>query len=699
MLKSRRFWYLIATVVFGGAVLLGWWWTRPPRLNVLIITLDTTRADHLGCYGDSQAETPVLDGLADRGLLFEHAYATAPLTLPSHASLFTGLYPPEHGLLTNGKSRLDDEVSTLAEILLSKGYETGAFVASFVLDSKFGLDQGFQTYGDDLTGTDPADEALHRHRSGDRVVDEALEWLTGHSRQPFLCWVHLYDPHTPYREHQEIFGDRFRGRPYDAEIAFADQQVGRLLEFLQTQQLDDRTVVVVVGDHGEGLGDHQERRHGQMLYNSTMQVPLILAGADGVTAGSRVSDPVSQIDLLPTLLAILNLGTDHPISGRSLIQVASDKEEQPRLLYGATDEPLLESGWSPLRSLTGARWKYIRTTHPELYDLASDPDELNNLAEKQSDLTAEFEEKLIEFESRMRRRSGADVHLSPAEQRALASLGYAGSSGEDGPTTESLPDIKNMIGHYNALEDARTLLETGQLDEAERALKKIVSAAPAYELAEISLGDACFQQRKLDEALSIYQRVLQKNPDCALAEMHIGDIREAQGRYADALQHYLKTLTLEPDSAKLHYNLGRILVLLGRIPEAKEHFKTALEIDPGFVFAHIELGTALVREARPQEALAQYRLALQYDANSLHAHMNLAMLQMKQGRRGEALEHLKQSARISPDDAEVRLQLGAALAAAGDIDEAIVHLAESARLRPTDPRAGELLQKIQRPRK
>src|SRR5262245_10488970 len=335
------------------------------RPNVLLITLDTTRADRLGCYGCATALTPALDALAAEGVLFERAYTPAPLTLPSHASMMTGLYPREHGLVTNGRGCLDENISTLAEILRDAGYHTGGFIGSFVLHSKFGLRRGFAVYDDDMTNTDPTEDGMHRQRDGVWVVDSALAWLQQRRKKPFFCWVHLYDAHAPYSAHVDEFGGRFSDRPYDGGIAYVDLQIQRLVNHLRANRLWRETLVVVVGDHGESLGEHDEEEHGLTLYNSVMQVPWIWAGRGAPAAGRRVPQPVSLVDLRPTLLQAVGLRDTGPTSGRSLCVALTGGAAAAEDCYSAADFPLIEHGWAPLRSLTTAGWKYIRTPDVE----------------------------------------------------------------------------------------------------------------------------------------------------------------------------------------------------------------------------------------------------------------------------------------------------------------------------------------------
>ncbi len=679
---------------------IGWaLWTGAsrPRTNVLLITLDTTRADHIGCYGRDGALTPVIDGLAKSGVQFQHAYAPIPLTLPSHASMFTGLYPPEHGVRTNGKNRLSDEPKVLAGSFAEKGYATAAFVASFVLDGKFGLTRGFQNYDDDWTGTAPADEALHRSRDGDIVTSRALKWLGENAEKPFFCWVHLYDPHTPYVPHQVEFGNQFAERPYDGEIAFVDLQIGRLQKFLRSKNLEANTLIVIVGDHGEGLNDHDERRHGQMIYNSTLHVPWIMSQPGQIPAGQKIDTPVSLVDLGPTLVDALKLQGDATVSGRSLMPLIHGETLPERGLYAETNEPLLESSWSPLRTLIGRQWKYIRSPKPELYDLTQDPRELNNLAESQPSLVEEQDNLLTDLEGGLKLREGAQVELSAAEQRRLAGLGYAGFTGTaaDYAVNRDLPDIKDRIQYYNAVEDARQAIDAGEFDDAARRLTEVVTAVPDYEFAELSLGDIYLRQRKLAEALQVYQRVLARNPDSALARLHVGDVREAEGKHAEALAEYRQALEAEPDSAKLNYNIGRMLVLLGRDHEAEPMFKTAIELDPGYVFAHIELGSVLLRRGLNAAALEQYQTALQFDSRSFHAHMNVASALMQLNQAADAVRHLEQAVKLAPDNADARTRLGAVLLVTGQKAQARQQLQEALRLNPADPRPQELLKSLQ----
>lgn len=590
--RTRR----LVGLLFGAAcIALFAWGLRAylgrPKLNVLIVTLDTTRADRIGCYGYSNALTPTIDELASSGVLFEKAYASAPLTLPSHATIMTGLYPPEHGLHANGQNRLGTGIPTLAEILAQRGYETGAFIAAFVLNAKFGLARGFKTYDDGLSDDEQLGDELHRNRAGDQVVDSALLWLKRHDDRPFFCWVHLYDPHFSYLPHEETFGERFQDQPYDAEIAFVDLQLKRLVDYLKNRSLETRTLVIVVGDHGEGLGDHGERTHAYMLYNSTQHVPLVVSMPDSGMPARRVPEPVSLTDLFPSILDCLGISHSQPVSGRSLKPALDGKAIAPGICYAETDQPYLAARCSPLQSVTTAQWKYIRTTRAELYDLQCDPTELENLAPTQPEQVQVLEDLLVDMEQRMGRRDSPQAPLSVAEERALASLGYVG--GQAAPAAikakEKLPDTKDMLPYFNLCDDALKAMSYRNYPQAEEILRPVVEAVPTYFEARSSLGICLFKQQRYDEAGAEFQRALELGATPVTVNLALGLTRMEQGRFDEARLHFSEALRIESDSAEVHYHLGTALWKLGQFQEARDEFKKAIHIKPDYMAARTAL--------------------------------------------------------------------------------------------------------------
>ncbi|MFT5284741.1 MAG: arylsulfatase A-like enzyme, partial [Planctomycetota bacterium] len=378
---------------------------EPNKRNLLLVTIDTVRVDHLGAYGYELAKTPSIDALAERGVVFEQAYTPAPMTLPAHSTMMTGLLPPEHGARVNGVHKLDDEIMTLAERLSANGYRTGGFVAAFVLNAQFGLAQGFDFYDDDLSDAYEQDveNGLAKYRPGNQVVDSALEWLKqGDGAKPFFAWVHMYDAHYPWHSHGA--GDENDDRAnYDAEITFVDQQYGRLADWLYASGEQDNTVVVVVADHGEGLGDHHEIEHAYLLNEEVLHVPLIFAGP-GSKAGHRVNALVSLEDLQPTMLELLQVPVE-PMHGRSLVTALSGQAIESGESYAETDLPWTSFRWAPQRSLTTAEWKYVRTPQIELYNRETDLSEKANLAVARKKLAAELEQRLTDLEAKLGSRS------------------------------------------------------------------------------------------------------------------------------------------------------------------------------------------------------------------------------------------------------------------------------------------------------
>ena len=681
---------LMAIPLAGGI----WWWSSRPTINILLITLDTTRADRIGCYGYQPAQTPTLDELAAKGVRFERAYTPAPLTLPSHSSLMTGLYPPEHGLRTNGKGKLPTEIPTLAENLTKAGYDTGGFVASFVLNAKFGLNRGFAAYDDDMSGTDPTEHGLHRQRPGSRVVDLALNWLRQPRRKPFFCWVHLYDPHFPYVPHTDEFGDRFQKRPYDGELAYVDGQVKRLLAHLDSTGQRERTLIVVVGDHGEGLDEHGEHEHGVTLYNSVLHVPWIWSGPH-VKSGGLIKQPVCLVDFWATLAD--TLGTSRPVqqSGRSLRKALQGGEISPGEYYGATDDPLLEHGWSPLRSLTTVQWKYIRTPDVELYDLLADPHETKNLASARPAQIKDCEQRLAALERRMTPREGAGVLLSPQEERALRSLGYLAGDAKELPAQgEPLPDVKRMLPRHNALNRVRDQLAAGKLAEGEQALRRLLAEDPKHLKPQFLLAEVLIAQSNYTDGQQLLNEIIKHHPDESDAWFQLGLIEAAQQRDAQAVPHFLKALQLKSDQIGAMYNLGLALTRLGKPNEAQSYLEEALEIDPAFVNAHIALGTAISVQGGVVEAIDHYRQALAYDSGAVEAHSNLAILLTGQNQMGEAGQHFAQAAKLAPDNPETRFNYGTFLLVTGQPQQAATEFEATLRLKPDHEQARQRLQGI-----
>lgn len=679
------------------------------RLNVLLITLDTTRADHLGAYGDATALTPALDALATRGTLFEHAYTSCPQTLPAHATILTGLQPPEHGLHANGKNQLAPGIPTLAEILSQHGYQTAAFVAAFVLDAKFGLNRGFQAYDDDLSHADKQDvpEPLSVARSGSEVVDAALTWLGKHSTPPagtsppLFVWVHLYDPHFPYSVHSVLAGTKFENTAsYDGDVAFMDTQVARLTAFLDEHHLRSNTLVIAVADHGEGLDEHGEVEHGYLLNEEVLHIPLIVSLPGAVREGQRVAALVSSVDLFPTVLDVLGIRTEAPTHGRSLVAALRGESIDSQPSYAETDLPYALYGWSQLRSLTMPDWKYIRSTRPELYARPDDLKELYNLASARAGQTQLLDQQLTTIEQQLAVRRAPAVALKEADKERLQTLGYA-TDGQDSrlvaragasPPDVSqarLRDIKDMLRIKHLDTELFRRLAFGTIDTAERLTiaRQLVSQSPETALFQERLGSALLAAGKLDEAATHLTEALRINSEFVKAQITLGMVREQQGQFDEAKKDYTAALHLDPAAADAHFGMGNALAAEGTLDTALGYYVEAVRLRPDFANAYYNMANTLVRRGKIAAAVEQYRSALQHAPRFAEAHFNLANLLRQQGQLDEAVAHYTEAIRLNPRLVDAENNLGVTLAAQEKLEAAQEHYNQALRLNPQFARA------------
>lgn len=666
------------------------WILMPPRMNVLLVTFDTTRADRLGIYGYADGLTEALDQFARQGVVFENAYAPAPLTLPSHTTMLTGLHPPEHGLHVNGSGRLGDAAPLLQEILKDHGYDTGAFLAAFVLNSKFGLNRGFDLYDDDLSDSElEGDHSFDRRRSGVRVVDSALDWLGKRTSKPFFCWVHLYDAHAPYDPREATFADQFKKHPYDAGIAVEVQQFKRLWDFLEHQKRRDRTIVIVAGDHGEGLGEHHEVEHGSLLYNSTLRVPLIISAPGQSHSGHRVAPAVSLIDIAPTVLDLLGITIPKVMRGKSLRSSVEGNPFQGHTCYAETEAPFLDNRWCPMQAIITDRWKYIYSTKSELFDLQNDPGELVNLLDTAVEQRKEMHAMLEELQVSFVPLSPGNVHLSQKDRQILGSLGYIGGR-TDGSTSamnnETLPDVKEMLPFQIKLDGIRDLMGQGDLSQAEVLARELVAdTVPRFPTAEVTLGDILRKQEKFQESEEVYQATLNRRPDCIMAHARLADLYASLGRWHDASKQYRAVVKLEPEASQAHFDLGQTLFRMGGYDEALMEYKEAIRSDPGFVSAHFEIAMLLAKSRRFRESIYYFEQALKYEPSLVAAHMNLSgvLLQLKEYEK--AREHAEKAVEIEPESFETHLNLGTLLMSQDRFEEALLQLRHAHRLNPEDP--------------
>lgn len=547
----------------------------PTGPNLLLVTLDTTRADRLGAYGHGAAETPRLDALAAKGIRFERAYAHAPLTLPTHASLFTGVFPPEHGIHDNGRLALGPELTTLAEIFQAKGFRTGAFVSAIALDGSFGLDRGFDVYDDDLgEARAPGQRVLDRPAT--QVVDATLAWLA-EDTGPFFAWAHFYDPHADYAPPSDFALDD----PYDGEIAYVDAQLGRLLGWLEAQGLTRNTLIVVVADHGESLGEKGEHTHASLIYEGTQHIPWIMVLPERIPAGAIARDLVQQVDLLPTLMELYDWSSPDQVSGQSLGPLLRGEALDARPVYIESEYCALNFGWSSLRGLLHDKWKYIEAPSPELYDLSIDPDESRNLAASEPQVLKDLARRLDELTNSMRSYAAADVELGAGMSEGLSDLGYVQGSTESGEAASgSTINPIERIEYLELYHLAVGFANHGEFAAMIEPLERVVTACPESAGFRSLLGDAYRRLQRFDEAREQLDEALELVPGYDPAHFYLGALHETQGAVDDALASYRENVRLRPEYVPARQAIARLLAGKGDIAGAVAQYEEIVELDP-----------------------------------------------------------------------------------------------------------------------
>jgi choline-sulfatase len=658
-------------------------------INLLIVTLDTTRADRIHAYGFDGIETPNLDRLAREGVLFEQAISPAPLTLPAHSSIFTGMFPPAHGVRDNGGFFLDERQTTLAERLQSRGFTTGGFVGAYVLDHKWGIAQGFQTYFDDFDLSKYQSLSLGSiDRPGNEVADKALAWLDTVASKRFFGWVHFYDAHSPY-DPPEPFKSRYAGRPYVGEIAFVDSQVGRLLAYLDSHHLSDRTVVVVMGDHGESLGEHGEATHGFFVYQSTMHVPLLIRAPFDAMAGRRVTDTVRSIDVLPTALELLSVKSSEKFEGTSVVPLMTGaKKELGLAAYSEAIYPRFHFGWSDLRALTAGRYKYVAAPRPELYDLQQDPEESHNLYTERQALGDRMNQELVALEQRMSATAPSPkpaVEVDPDARARLAALGYVGTFVTAlAPDRAGLADPKDKIQLFNLMTQAReTARHDKESDEGLHALERVVAEDPRVIDAWFMLGNEYYRRRQYTRAIEQFKRALDLKPDYDLVVINMANAYRALGRDEEAMVGYRRFMELDPKNAQIRYEAAQILIDSDKLDEARKQLKEALALEPKLAAARNALGVLALRDGDLVGAEREIRAAIEEKADVRLAHFNLALLAEQQEDVPRAISEYKQEIERHPNSYKAAFNLGRLYERAGDRQGQIAEFKEAIRMNPS----------------
>jgi arylsulfatase A-like enzyme/Flp pilus assembly protein TadD len=607
--------------------------------RILLVTIDTLRADHLG-YSGHDVQTPNLDRLSREGADFTQAVSSAPLTLPSHSTILTGLYPPRHGARNNGTFTLPGGVETVAERLQAAGYSTGAFVGAFVLDSRFGLEQGFDRYDDDLPEENPLGNAYYAERRAEEVVARAVEWVRSREDEKLFVWVHLFDCHAPYIP-PAPFDQRYARRPYDGEIAYVDRALGPLLSAFEDG------VTIVTADHGESLGEHGESTHALFVYDGTMRVPLLVR-APGIEPGLRVEGQVRTADIAPTLLDLAGLEPAADLDGTSLLPFVRGEETASRAAYGESFTPFFNFNWAKLRSIRDGRYKLIDAPRRELYDLEADPGETKNLwADDPPAAAGELLRELERMSSLDSEELGGAKELDAETARRLESLGYVAPSAPRPDGGASLPDPKDRIEVYERL----------------HAILGRPDASP-------------------EELLGEYREVLSLEPENVWARIRLANLLADEERYEEALVEYRSLIGASAMDARAFQNLGVALLLLDRVEEALKFTEDAVAARPWDPDVHILRGEALERANRPEEAAAAYDRAIELEPEDAENYWRRGAVLQKLGKAGEAEAGFRRAVEMEPELEPARLSLARLLTTMGREREALELLGESGKTSP-----------------
>ncbi|MHC4456465.1 MAG: sulfatase-like hydrolase/transferase [Planctomycetota bacterium] len=643
---------VILVVLVGGVLFFYHFYQAGKEIrNVLLISIDTCRADYLSCYGYSQKTTPNIDAIAEEGVLFENVISPVPITLPAHSSMLTGTIPPYHGVHDNSDYQLDQSNVTLAEILKHSGFTTGGIISAFVLISKFCIDQGFDTYIDQFE-QERKTVGYINERIGAETSRFALNWLDQHKNEKFFLFLHYFDPHRPYIP-PEPFASEFAGNPYAGEIAYADHCIGLVLSKLKKLGLYDSTLIIITADHGEMLGEHGESDHLYFIYQSAIKVPLIFK-LPGQRKSKRIEDLVGIIDIVPTVCSLLGIQPPKQhVQGQdlSLCLFGKGRPDRNRHIYCESLFATRYNGNSLLGVVTN-RYKYIQTTRPELYDLTKDPHETNNLIKLQAQRGRILKGRLKQILEQTVRKDELDsrMELDARSREQLESLGYVrGRIIEDFDFDQTREDPKDLIDFHNLNLRVTALIYEGKYGEAKVSAEMLVEKGPGCHIGYEKLADIARRQKDYSEAAVYLKKVIELNPNYDRAHNNLGLALQSQGKFDEAISHFQQALLINPAFDTAHNNLGLALQSQGKPDEAISHFRQALQINIAFDKAHNNLGLALASGGKLDEAISHFTETVRLNPGSAEAHYLLASALNDTGRTAGAVTHFRETLRREPD--------------------------------------------------
>jgi Flp pilus assembly protein TadD len=631
---------------------------KPPVVlrspNVLLLTIDTLRPDHLSCYGGAN-RTPNIDAIANQSAIFRNTFSQVPLTLPSHTAILTGLFPSHHGVHQNGLERFTRKEFLLSTAFHNAGYKTAAVVSSFVLDRRFGLSDAFDIYDDQMERKPDLTSNFDVERPGNEVLQKAEKILTSFKGQKWFVWLHFYDPHTPYAPPAPLEG-------YDGEIQFVDQQIGILRSWLRNQKLDQNLVVVVLGDHGESLGEHGEATHGFFVYNSTLKIPLMIS-YPGITH-AVVEAPAAAVDVAPTLIELVGLNDNLQRDGESLQSLMRNQERKHPIYFESHYAELL--GWNGLQGILEKNWKLISTTRSELYDWKSDGNERNNLYSQKDEVTQALKSELTKLAGTY--TPGSNKLPDSESLEKLRSLGYISTTNVK--AAAGTADPKDKISLWKEYERSLELKNAGKADGAGEVLKSLATREPKNNFFRLSLSRSYRISGKNSDAVEQLKKAIENNPSDADAFHELALAYKALHNYPEALQAEHIAISLNPDYSEYHAANGSIEVETGQFDAAKREFSIVLKIDPNNAIAWNNLGNALRETGDLTQAEIAYRKAIELSPHYAYPLNGLATVLVREDRTKEALPYFEKALDLDPRFIEVYLNLGIAYHTLGDTAKA-----------------------------
>jgi arylsulfatase A-like enzyme/Tfp pilus assembly protein PilF len=604
--------------------------------NIILITIDTLRGDYLSCNGSTKVKTPNLDSLAQQGVNFTRTRAAVPLTLPSHASIMTSLYPIKHGVRDNGTARLSNEATTLAEVLKTHGYQTAAFVGSFVLDHRFGLNQGFDVYNDRMPTHTTVLEKLEAERNAEAVYSAFSEWFARNAKkQPYFVWVHFYDPHAPYNP-PESYRNKYANDPYAGEVAYTDAAIGKVLQNLKTQDPNNQ-IIAVVADHGEGLGQHQEATHSLLIYNSTLHVPMIIAAPGVISSGTTFPYLTRTVDLAPTLLDLAGIQNDWKGQGLSLKKSIEQMKDPGITSASESLYPKVNLGWSELRGVENNQFHFIEAPRPELYDVVNDPGETKNLMNERSSVASNLRNELSQlYQASSSAQESSQPEMDPETKERLASLGYVSGSNAAANQSSQI-DPKDKMKVWNDIQAGIYEFGNENYTNAVKIFESVLKTDNSIPIVYDNLCSSYLRLENWEKAKSCNMDALKRGINLPALHVNLGLIYHKDKQYSKAQKEFLDALSADPSNTSAHYYLANTLRASGQHEQALIQYRKALELSPDNLFVVNGLAITYIALKKETEALAAFEQAVRIDPQNPAAHFNLAIQAERMNKTAEAV--------------------------------------------------------------